>query len=66
MADSTGQSHGRTVAGGTIGSALGVVAVVMAPKLTALTLDATEASLMTAALGIIFSYLVRYLPKPAD
>ena len=66
MAESTGHSHGRTVAGGTVGGALGVVVVVMAPKLTELTLDATEASLMTAALGIIFSYLVRYLPKPKN
>lgn len=56
----------QAVVGGGIGSALGVIAVVMLPKLTALTFDATEASMMTAALGIVFAWLVRYLPKPSS
>ena len=54
----------QAVVGGGIGSALGVIVVVMAPKMTSLVLDATEASLMTAALGVVFAWLVRFLPKP--
>ena len=54
----------QAVVGGGVGSALGVIFVVMMPKLTELTLDATEASLMTAAMGTLFAWLVRYLPKP--
>lgn len=55
-----------TGVGGGVGGALGVIAVVMTPKLTELTLDATEASLMTAALGMLFSWLVRFLPQPRN
>ncbi len=60
------QSHARIVTGGGVGGALGVIAVVMIPKLSELTFDATEASLMTASLGIFFSFLVRFLPKPKN
>lgn len=54
----------RTVAGGGIGGALGVIAVVMAPKVTEITWSAEKAALMTAALGALFAWLVRYLPQP--
>ena len=54
----------RTFVGGGLGGALGVVAVVMLPKFTALTFTPDEAAIMTAALGIIFGWLVRYLPAP--
>ena len=54
----------RTVVSGGLGSALGVVAVVILPKFTELTFTPDEAALMTAALGIIFGWLVRYLPAP--
>jgi hypothetical protein len=58
-------TNNRTVAGGGIGGALGVIVVVMLPKLTTLTWSAEEASMMTAALGVLFGWLVRFLPKPA-
>ena len=54
----------KTVASGGIGAALGVALVVMLPKFTDLVFSPEEASVMTAALGVIFGYLVRYLPKP--
>ncbi len=56
----------RTVVGGGIGSALGVIAVVMAPKVTDIVWSAEEAALMTAALGALFAWLVRYLPSPGN
>ncbi len=43
----------RTVAGGGIGGALGVIAVVMAPKVSEIVWSAEEAALMTAALGAL-------------
>lgn len=48
--------------GGGAGSALGVILVVMVPKFTTIVFDATEAALMTAALGVVFAWL---LPKAA-
>jgi hypothetical protein len=54
----------RTVVGGGVGSALGVIAVVMVPKVSEITWSAEEAALMTAALGALFAWLVRYLPRP--
>ncbi len=54
----------QAVMGGGAGSALGVIVVMFLPKLTDITLDATEASLLTAAFGVVFSWLIRYLPKP--
>ena len=48
-----------------IGGALGVILVMFIPKFTDITLDATEASLLTAAFGTVFAVLVRYLPKPS-
>ncbi len=58
-------SHRATAVGGGVGGAIGVIIVVMAPKMfTGFTLDATEASLLTASLGIIFSFGMQYVPKP--
>lgn len=57
-------SHRATAVGGGVGGAIGVLVVVMVPKLSELTLDATEASMLTAALGIIFSFGMSYIPKP--
>lgn len=54
----------RTFVGGSIGSALGVMVVVMAPKLSEVTWSTDDATLMTAALGIFFGWVVRYLPMP--
>ena len=54
----------RTVAGGGVGGAIGVIAVVMAPKLWDITWSVEEAALMTAALGALFAWLVRYAPQP--
>ncbi len=48
-----------------IGGALGVILVMFIPEFTDITLDATKASLLTAAFGTVFAALVRYLPKPA-
>ena len=60
-------SHRATAVGGGVGGAIGVLVVVMAPKLfTDFTLDATEASLLTAALGVIFSFGMQYVPKPGS
>ena len=49
--------------GGGVGSALGVIVVVFLPKFGVL-LDATEASLLTAAFGTVLAWAMRFLPKP--
>ncbi len=54
----------RAVVGGGVGGAFGVAVVVMLPKLTEILFTANEAAIMTAALGAIFGWLVRYLPAP--
>ncbi len=54
----------RTVVSGGVGGALGVILVIMAPKFTETTFSAEEASMMTAALGVLFGWLMRFLPKP--
>ena len=54
----------RTLSGGGAGSALGVILVVMAPKFSEIVFTVEEASIMTAALGTIFAWLVRYIPQP--
>ncbi len=65
MTSPTANTPGAAKLGGTVGSALGVLVVVMAPKIfEGFTLDATEASLLTAALGIIFGFGMQYVPKP--
>ena len=57
-------TQNKAVTSGGIGAALGVALVVMLPKFTELVFSPEEASIMTAALGVIFGYLVRYLPQP--
>jgi len=57
-------TQNKAVVGGGVGSALAVVFVVMMPRFTALTLSPEEVSILTAALGVIFGYVVRFLPKP--
>ncbi len=65
MAKETSNTPGMAKVGGGIGGALGVLTVVMAPKIfDGFVLDATEASLLTASLGVIFSFGMQYLPKP--
>ena len=54
----------RTVAGGGVGGALGVIVVMMVPKFSAVTFSADEASMLTAAFGIVLAWLIRYLPPP--
>lgn len=54
----------RTVAGGGVGGALGVSVVIMVPKFTEIVFSADEASMLTAAFGIVFGWLIRYLPQP--
>ena len=56
----------KTAMAGGVGGALGVIVVVMAPKLTSITWSAEEGTLMIAALGALFAGLVSYLPKPRD
>ena len=56
---------GAAKLGGSVGAALGVIVVLMGPKIfPGFTLDATEASLLTAALGVIFSFGMQYVPRP--
>ncbi len=65
MAEQTKNTAGSAKFGGGVGGALGVLTVVMAPKMfDGFALDATEASLLTAALGVIFSFGMQYVPKP--
>lgn len=60
-------SANATTFGGGVGGALGVIVVVMTPKIfTGFTFDATEASIMTAALGAVFAWGIRYIPKPKN
>ncbi len=60
-------THKATAIGGGVGGAIGILVVVMAPKLfEGFTLDATEASMLTAALGVIFSFGMSYVPKPGS
>lgn len=54
----------RTFAGGGVGGALGVIVVMMLPKFTTIILSPEEASMLTAASGIVLAWLIRYLPRP--
>lgn len=54
----------KTVVGGGAGGALGALVVIMTPKVSTLVWEAGEAAIVTAALGILFSWLARYLPQP--
>jgi len=58
------QPGNKAVMGGGVGAALGVVVVVFLPKF-GVELDATEASMLTAAFGTIFAWAIRhFLPTP--
>ncbi len=54
----------RTFSASGVGGALGVIVVIMAPKIWDVTWDVEDATMMTAALGALFAWLVRYLPQP--
>jgi len=49
--------------GGGVGGALGILAVIFMPPSVFIFTPET-ASIATAALGVVFSYLVKFLPKP--
>jgi len=63
MANDSPQSHGRTVAGGTVGGAIGVLVVMFMPESVHVFTPET-ASMATLAFGTIASYVMRYVPKP--
>ena len=63
MTTDTEQSHGRTVAGGTVGGAFGVLVVMFMPP-TWHVFTPETAAVATLAFGTIFGYVMRYLPKP--
>ncbi len=54
---------GGTVVGGGLGGALGALVVTFMPA-TLHIFTPESAAVSTAAFGIVFSYLVRYLPAP--
>ena len=54
----------QAVVGGGVGSALGVIFVMFLSKMTDLDLDATDGGMLTAAFGVVFAWVIRYLPKP--
>jgi hypothetical protein len=60
-----GQSHGRTVAGGAVGSAVAVLVVMFMPA-DLHVFTAEQASIATLAFGTIFSFLMRFLPQPKN
>lgn len=60
-----GPSTKRTIAGGGVGGALGVLVVLFLPE-TSYIFTPETASVATAAFGIVFSYLIRYLPQPKN
>ncbi len=53
----------KTIVGGGVGGAIGVLAVLFMPD-TWHIFTPEEASMATAAIGIVFSYAMRYLPAP--
>ncbi len=63
MAEATDIKPGTTVVGGGIGGALGVLVVLFMPS-DVILFTPEKAAMATAAFGILFSYLVRYLPAP--
>ncbi|KKK87559.1 hypothetical protein LCGC14_2752020 [marine sediment metagenome] len=65
MTDVVEVKHARTVTGGGIGGALGVLVVLFMPGDVHVFTPET-ASVATAAFGIVFSYLVRFLPQPKN
>lgn len=62
---SSGPSTAVTVTGGGVGGALGVLAVLFMPA-TWYVFTPETASVATAAFGIVFSFIVRFLPKPRN
>ncbi len=58
------QKTHQHAAGAGVGGALGFVVVMFLPKLADITITPEEAAGLTAALGVLFSYLVKFLPRP--
>lgn len=56
-------NQGKTVVGGGVGGALGVLVVLFMPDSVHVFTPET-AAVATAAFGILFSHLVKYLPAP--
>jgi len=54
----------RTVTGGVTGGGAAVITVWALPQLTDLVIENVEASALTVAFTALFSWLVRYLPRP--
>ncbi len=63
MAEKSTPTAVRTITGGGIGGAVGVLVVLFMPETVHIFTPET-ASMATAALGVIFSYLIRFLPQP--
>ncbi len=69
-----GPSVNRTIAGSGVGGALGVLVVIFMPSNCDVALNPgfgfcfspETASMATAALGVVFGYLIRFLPKPKN
>lgn len=59
-------THTNTTVGGGIGAALGIILVVGFNHFSANPFGAEVAAVMTGAFGIVFSWLVKYLPKPKE
>ncbi len=53
----------KTVTGSGVGGAIGVLIVVFMPA-TVFVFTPETASMATAAFGVVFSYLIRYIPTP--
>lgn len=54
----------NAVGGAGVGSAIGVIIVVLVPEFTEIEWTPEKAALMTAALGTVVAWAFRYLPKP--
>lgn len=59
------QTPNTHAAGAGVGGALGFVITMFLPKFADVQFTPEEAAGLTAALGVILSYLVRFLPKPS-
>ena len=59
------QSHRRTVAGGTVGGAVGVLVVMFMPE-NVILFTPEKAAMATLAFGTIFSWAMRFLPQPKN
>jgi len=65
MAEKKSAARANMVAGG-VGGGFGVIAVVMIPKVSAITWSGEESALMMAACGAVFAWIVSYLPRPGN